>query len=116
MRTLLLAALLGAVLLISPGAHAAGCTVTPAEPVCTYTAAGGEIARGGASSTWGTSWEAWVMRDVNGRPTKVVLAGANSLLDANPMGHPVPANPGELVTLELHGGMMDVPGGLVNIS
>jgi hypothetical protein len=47
--------------------------------------------------------------------TKVVLAGAGSLLDADPNGHPVPANPGELVTVDLLGGMNGTPGGVVTV-
>ncbi|HVL33432.1 MAG TPA: hypothetical protein VM600_07625 [Actinomycetota bacterium] len=88
-----------------------GCTVTPNAPTCTYTAAGGEIARGGASSTASTSWQASVVRD----DKEVVLAGASSLTNLNPEGHPVPALAGEVVTVRLIGGTNGVPVGFVTV-
>lgn len=115
MRKLMLAAVLCATALPMSGAHAAGCTVTPLEPTCRYVAAGGEIAYGGASSTLTTCWEASVIRPVNNVPTKVVLAGECSLLDADPEGHPIAATSGETVTLELTGGSQGRPWGVVSV-
>jgi hypothetical protein len=116
MRKLLLAAVMCTTAVPMGSALAAGCTVTPLAPNCTYVAAGGEIARGGASSTLTTCWEASVVRPVNGVPTKVRLAGECSLLDADPEGHPIAATAGETVTLELTGGDQGYLWGVVTVS
>jgi hypothetical protein len=117
MRRLLRRIALAAIALAhaAAGANHRGCTAHPNQPRCTYTAVGGEIARGGASSTLMSGWEAWVTREVNGKPTKVVLASGASLLEVTPQGVPVPANPGELVTLDIFQGANGAYPGVVNI-